>query len=106
MKIIIIETKRIEREIECEFPKYYKHDLTSESSGENCIFGRITQNGHTNIQIKKELSAVKSIECEVDFFKNIKYSGLGGYFKEEYNSTKEEYEKAKQELIKFTNQNL
>jgi hypothetical protein len=95
MKIEITTTKIVKETIDVEFPYYYKHDLMSDY-GENVIYGKITEDYAYTIQEIENYDGKLAFELEKDTWD-------GSYFKEEYKSTKEEYEDAKRRALEFFN---
>lgn len=98
MKVIIIETKKSEKQIDVDMPYYYKHDLMCDR-GDSIIYGRVDEKIHTSIQ---ESSFDRtSYEVTIESHISIKNSGLSCYFTPEYQSSQEEYNNAKERLTKF-----
>jgi hypothetical protein len=98
MKIEITEKIDIVKEIEIDLPYYYKHDLSGDR-GSSIIYGKITETKVFSIQ-EKEHSEI-AFEFEIDEYPSLKQSGLTGYFKSEYKSTKSEYEEALKRANEF-----
>lgn len=96
-KITIINHVTTQTEIEVDLPYYYKHDFSSEY-GDSIIYGRIDGKINTTIHEKENIHGAIKYEIEKE-----KWTGDGSYFANDYNSTEDEYNKAKERLKEFFN---
>jgi hypothetical protein len=95
MEIEIIINSKIKKKINVNFPYYYKHDLGNDS----VIYGKITEDFVYNIQKTENFEGVITHELEKDVFD----SSYHCYFSPEFDSSKEDYDKAKDRLLEFFN---
>ena len=93
MKITIEKQETVQEIIDVEFPYYYK---SSSGHGESTriVYGKIIADKHeVTIQIEKNEFADITYEIRVN------HKPYGFEFKDEYKSTKEEFEGAKAKLM-------
>lgn len=103
MKIEITKSINQTEKVEVELPYYYSYDADSDYV---TVHGKIEEQSCTSILHNKSYTRdEETFEVKLLKFHSIKYSGLSSYFNEDYQSNKEEYEEAKQNLINFL-QNL
>lgn len=86
--------------VEVELPYYFEHDL-SDDYGESIIYGKIEEKLYTTIHESKRYGDLATYEIEKEEHVSIALRGLSSYFEEEHQSTKEEFEAAKQRCLKF-----
>jgi len=103
MKIEINKQITITEIIDIELPYFYKQDLMSDY-GDAVIYGKIEEKNATAIHETKNYDGEEKYEVEKCPFTSIGNSGFSCYFREEYKSTKEEFEAAKKRCIAFINQ--
>ena len=102
MKIKLIKLIPQEAIIEVELPYYYKHDLMHDY-GESIIYGKIEEKLHTSIHEDEGYNGRKTYEIEEKEHYSIATSGLATYFEDEHQSSREEFEAAKQRCLLFLN---
>lgn len=102
MKIKLIKLIPQEEIIEVELPYYYEHDLMDDY-GDSIIYGKIEEKLHTSIHEIKGYDSKETYEIEKEKHRSIENRGLGGYFNEEYQSSKEEFEAVKERCLSFLN---
>lgn len=102
MQIQIKETIEQVKTIEVEFPYYSKSNIESEHYN-YIIYNKIEEK---NIVIITEYNREnnKSYTVEIDNFTSIIDGNYSDDFKEEYKSTEQEFNQAKQRAIDFLNQ--
>ncbi len=102
MKIRLIKQIPQEVTIEVELPYYYKHDLMGDYGG-SIIYGKIEEKLHTSIHEIKRYDRKESYEIEKERHRSIENRELGGYFDDEYQSSREEFEAVKERCLSFLN---
>lgn len=101
MEIVIQETKTVERTVNIEFPYYYKQDLCLDNCN-SVIYGKITENGCTSIQITREYDT-DDMQYELEIEKGLPGQRFGCYFASEYISSEAEYLDAKSKMTEALN---
>ena len=102
MKIKLIKLIPQEAIIDVELPYYYKHDLMNDY-GESTIYGKIEEKLHTSIHETERYYSREAYEIEKKEHYSIANSGLATYFEDEHQSSREEFEAAKQRCLTFLN---
>lgn len=96
MKIEIndhVVTKKI---IEVDLPYYYKYDLDIDR-GESIIYGKVLENKVYTIQESEDYNYDVKFELEEDSYYD------SSFFKPEYESNKDEFNKARTRALEFLN---
>ena len=102
MKITLIKQIPQEKIIEVELPHYYEHDLMDDYGG-SIIYGKIEEKLHTSIHESNRYDGLETYEIEREEHVSIALRGLSSYFDDEHQSTKEDFEAAKQRCLLFLN---
>ena len=89
-----------EKTIEVELPYYYKHYLMDDY-GDSIIYGKIEEKLHTSIHETERYDGKEIYEIEKEKHILIENSTLWGYFREEYQSSREEFEAVKDSCLLF-----
>ena len=100
MEIKLIKLIPQEVIIEVELPYYYKYDLMVDY-GDSIIYGKIEEKLHTSIHETERYDGKEIYEIEKEKHRLIKNSTLWGYFREEYQSSREEFEAVKDSCLLF-----
>ena len=84
-----------EKEIDVEFPYYYKHNLYSDY-GNDIIYGYLTETKDISIQECNNYNGDTTYSIEIT-------QRDDSYFKEEYRGTKKDFEAVKKRAMNFLN---
>lgn len=103
MKVKIEIVKTSYKEVDIQFPYYYKHDFKSDY--DSIIYGKIEYRGGVNFidnQIHEtDLLFGKKFEIEMEEYTGL--DSLSGYLTDEHKSTEKEFIEAKKRAVEFLN---